>query len=342
MADEAPNREVDVTTDLSRFVDVLHPGDVLLFDTLHPVSALIKFGENRPVNHAALYLGDGSFAEATAHPDKDRAAVQARSLGGRLASRRDRTVTAFRHVDATAYGGGTGVVARAQQYLEARDLAYSYLDLVSLVVPSFFRSYGAALGARGSRGVALAVALRRFLPALVSAMEADAADDDGGDGTAPYGRLPPTLTCSEFVFRCHQEATPSRRLEVTEPLASWSELWRAGRRRSDSGAEGVVLHRFLRAPGGSRGPSGGGHDEAFPGPGSGPELWQQLTRRAARTVLALVRRNLREVKNAQIVPSAVVAETVTPRDLWSSPSLAATAVFHRPPSDRDAGLDGIE
>ncbi len=37
----------------------------------------------------------------------------------------------------------------------------------------------------------------------------------------------------------------------------------------------------------------------------------------------------------------VFADMVTPRDLWSSPSLRAVAVLHRPPSTSDTDLDGV-
>ena len=53
---------VRMTRRVETFSKAIHAGDVLLFDTIHPLSELIKFAENRPVNHCALYLGEGEFA----------------------------------------------------------------------------------------------------------------------------------------------------------------------------------------------------------------------------------------------------------------------------------------
>ena len=60
---------VAMTGSVEGFINSLRTGDILLFDTIHPLSQLVKFAENRPVNHCALYLGAGEFARCRAsHP----------------------------------------------------------------------------------------------------------------------------------------------------------------------------------------------------------------------------------------------------------------------------------
>jgi hypothetical protein len=43
-----------LTTNEDQFMDSLKPGDLLLFDSVHMLSELIKFAENRPVNHCGV------------------------------------------------------------------------------------------------------------------------------------------------------------------------------------------------------------------------------------------------------------------------------------------------
>jgi hypothetical protein len=44
-----------LTTDVDDFQDGLRDGDILLFDSLYPVSQMIKLVDDSPVNHCALF-----------------------------------------------------------------------------------------------------------------------------------------------------------------------------------------------------------------------------------------------------------------------------------------------
>jgi len=56
-----------MTDQIDVFVRSLRTGDVILFDTVKPLSGLIKFAENRPANHCALYLGRDDLAHVGWH-----------------------------------------------------------------------------------------------------------------------------------------------------------------------------------------------------------------------------------------------------------------------------------
>ena len=58
-----------------------------------------------------------------------------------------------------------------------------------------------------------------------------------------------------------------------------------------------------------------------------------------RWVRRLVRQNARNGKYASAVKGDILPDGVTPRDLWSSPTLRAVAVFHCPPDPDEVDLD---
>ncbi len=146
-----PAPTVRITTEIDEFATSLQRGDVLLFDSIHALSHLIKFAENRPVSHCALYLGDGTFAHVGRHkPGKTRKdppsvpAARTDSLTEWLKSPPgpyDRTVTALRHIDVSRASDTDGVAGRALEYVDPRNSTYNYLSLIALMVPSLLRTY---------------------------------------------------------------------------------------------------------------------------------------------------------------------------------------------------------
>ena len=57
----------------NRFICRLRDGDVLLFDTLHPVSHMIKLADNSPVSNAAIYQESGQcIIHASADDRRER------------------------------------------------------------------------------------------------------------------------------------------------------------------------------------------------------------------------------------------------------------------------------
>jgi hypothetical protein len=227
---------VDLTTDPARFMSALKPGDVLLFDGVSPISALIKLAENRPVNHCAVFLGQREFAEVRGHkPAADRRsppavpAARSTDLEKLLdsAPHYERTITALRHVNATR-GGASAVAACARDYVDAADTTYRYLSLIALMVPSFFRTYEKYFNARRSTE-RLAEMLRVVSQSILNVMEIEGDKPKESDSRR-------TFTCSEFVYRCFSEAAGDTdySIHVAKPLGRW-----AGRGGGDRLAEAV-------------------------------------------------------------------------------------------------------
>ncbi len=365
-ADEPRGAGPHLTSDMEEFIAGLEAGDVLLLDSLHPVSGLIQFAENRPVSHAALYLGPGDrsadLAQVTKHTPTQPAA-RTGSLRARLRGDPgpyDRTVTALRHHDvASGDVDPKAVLARVDSYVDRGNTKYAYLSLVTLMAPSLFRSYehyfaGGRLATRGL-GSLLTLTSRSLL-ALFDPGNADP------DMQLHTGKR--TLTCSEFVYRCYQEA--GAEITVDAPLNRWKSATRAGRavgggaERADAlgvvdGVDVIQFHESLTSAISvpvTRGTRSRVAKDATER--------QELAQRSADLIRALIAHNTELSKYSAedggpvrggtrrrrkgpfsgIAPRAVVADNVTPRDLWSSPSLKVCSVLHRPPmADSDSGLD---
>jgi hypothetical protein len=299
--------------DVAPFIDLLAAGDILLFDSVHPISGLIKFGENRPVNHAALYVGGDVFAQVTRHELGARA-IQESSLTQRLLLRTDRTVTALRH-KAAARDEGVGAAAATQSRAMANHSAtYCYLDLITLIVPGLFRSYDRYLRHGGDTTRRLASMLEVFVPTLLSVLEADSAPErvTDGDYLPSLPQAAASLTCSEFVYRCYQEANPGIPIEVDDPLASWSLRWAQTARRAPQADDDLLdFHDGLTK---AQDPSAA-DTPIVRGPRGVTR--RQLASRACKTLLGLVRHNMARSKYGSIEPGTVVPDAVTPRDLLS-------------------------
>jgi hypothetical protein len=349
-----------LTIDLDEFISTLQPGDVLLLDSLHPLSRLIQFAENRPVSHAAIYLGGSDrlaeFAHTTKHTQVEPAARKAR-LRARLRVNPgpyDRTVTALRHVDVLSGSADTqGIIDRVDHYVDAANTRYAYLNLIVLMAPSLLRSYNQYLSGGRVPSRTLGHFLEKASNTLLGLFDVAHRDREFRLQEAKC-----TLTCSEFVYRCYAESGSGLEIDVADPLERWKSKPRAAEAPAAAlghmdGLGLVELHSGITSML-EQGAVRSGH--------GGHEAEQRATRRelASRTVGALgelmthnlkmskydkvetVRGNARTRACAQIVGGRVIPDLVTPRDLWSSPSLKVCSILHRPPdSDVDTKLDDL-
>ncbi len=212
MADE---EEYFITTKPDKFIDHLAPGDVILFDSISLISALIKFAEARPTNHSGLYLGDGEFAHVEGESEEHPAAARQASLHQLLSTPYDTTVTALRHVDVAAGADAENVVARARRYVDEGDTTYAYLSLLALTAPGLLRSYDLYM----SQGKAVARHIRSKVETLSDAIVTIFDPEiDGAHQGLQSGKK--SLTCSEFVFRSFLEADPPMPISLPDPLFS--------------------------------------------------------------------------------------------------------------------------
>jgi hypothetical protein len=362
-----------LTTNEDQFMDSLKPGDLLLFDSVHMLSELIKFAENRPVNHCGVYLGNKEFAEVRGHvraadlkAPPSVAAARKSSLADQLTKGPlyDRTVTALRHTDAPP-DGAKAVAERAFAYIDAKDSKYHYLSLIALMVPSLFRTYETYFTKKKTES--LATMLRVFSQSVLDAFESE------GKGSSGTGGTRKTLTCSEFVYRCFDEADPRFRISVERPLGTWitsAKSLSQAVRESDERQEGGETRTAFRGVG-PRGAAGGTRSGVVSGEGlvkfdkslktnvavvrggSGTfetrGAWdidkKDLAVLARDTIIEILKNNIRSKKyepgrGTPAKKGEVVAEFITPRDLWSSASLRAESVLHRPAAN-DPDLDDL-
>ncbi|MBV8462575.1 MAG: CHAT domain-containing protein, partial [Acidimicrobiales bacterium] len=323
-----------LTDDLEEFIASLLPGDVLLLDSLHPLSGLIQFAENRPVSHAAIYLGKGVFAQTTKH-SKTQPAARKQPLRSRLKTRPgpyDRTVTALRHVDVLAGADATAVLTRVDYYVDPANTKYAYLNLVALMAPSLLRSYKLYLSGGRVMSRSLGFLLQRAANTLLGVFNLT---HRNAELEVQKGKR--TLTCSEFVYRCYTESGSGLGIEVVDPLVKWKSGRRVARARSAApgdvdGLDLVELHAGITSmlpPANDRdGADGQSEEEQL-------DANQELALRTVDALGALLAHNLELSKYdrvetvrgvatpralAEVVGRNVVADLVTPRDLWSSPS----------------------
>jgi hypothetical protein len=382
-----------ITTRAKTFVDGLSPGDLLLFDTTKLVSQLVKLAENCPVNHCAIYVGDQHMVQmgsGTAHVNDDDLLL--RLTNGE--SPVDRTVTALRHRRVR-----DAIAERACQYRDDQDLfaKYSYFSLRYLMLPSLYRNYQRELKDHRAEAVLLPT-IRWLAQAILGWFEKGGLL---GDAKRLKQR---TMTCSEFVYRCYDEAKvhPSLVVEVENPLATWDERlfalvrgerWQSARSGGSASAKGLAaladdegdasrdegadegevplaLHQsivdgpelevdlnLVGAPiepfedelFGFLGEVGGGKESVLiDGQAmSAADLGRKVADwRIKRKEAVELRMWIREMYKCLAVQNAsyrkyeadhvrrrvgdVFADSVTPRDLWSSRSLEAISVFHCP------------
>ena len=224
---------------------------MLLLDSLHPLSGLIQFAENRPVSHAAIYLGDKifEFAHTTKHTRTQPAARKQR-LRPRLQTTPgpfDRTVTALRHVDVISGHGTDGIIERVQDYIDPANTKYAYLNLVTLMAPSLLRSYDLYLSGGRVMSRTLEFLLQRAADTLLGLFGLTHRDAE-----FKLQKQKTTLTCSEFVYRCYTESRGGLEIEIVSPLEGWKSGSRAAGVRSAvvggvAGLDLVELHPGITA-----------------------------------------------------------------------------------------------
>ena len=404
---------LELTTDPGAFIGKLKAGDVLLFDSLHPLSGLIQLAENRPVSHAGLYLGQGKFAQVSRESEQHPAAARIESLDDRLKLPHDRTATALRHIDIINGATADGVVTWAHDYVDTGDTVYAYLSLITLMVPALFRTYELYFDEAGGPSQLIGTVLEALSQSVLAVFEPEMAYQ-----TSRTSRK--SLTCSEFVYRCFFEADPPLPIALTDPLFAYNPVPPSHSTAFDdrgAGAdvagqepgEGAVVLTMHRSMANALTDGEGGHDGASGGddpPASGfaewdPELFaflasdrggdratgddrnrlpvgsilvessssstldvsglveidgdralggaatrKQLAIAGMRIIRNLVAHNVGMAKYGVFRPgrvdaAAVLPDTVTPKDLWSSDSLVAVAILHRPPEE-DARLDEVQ
>ncbi|MFZ0667808.1 MAG: hypothetical protein WAM97_18825 [Acidimicrobiales bacterium] len=313
-----------VTSSDEEFVSLLLPGDVLLFDSSLVTSALIKFADNCPVNHCGLFVGKENFAHVT-HPENDHPALEVADIFSRLAKHYDYSVTALRHTGADQDVGAPGVV-ECMEIFRSGPTSYAYLTLISLFVPAFLRSYRPNL--RPDRLVPRG--LEWAEQAFLSSMNFDNEWRD----VAPDSTRSKTLTCSQFVFLCYEIASPPLPITVRQPLARYQRTDRARLRGTDEGLGvlGFDFHPSLR----DDAVDDGVPDVVFRGD---PRLNKELIYAAKDLMTNICRRNW-ALGNPESPPreGQVIPELVTPKDLWSSPSLTSRAILVRAAADGPRGL----
>jgi hypothetical protein len=359
------DRNVNLTQNPKTFINALRSGDVLLFDSLHPISHMIKLADNSPVNHCAIYGKDGAQIIHASLPEdgwRGKTIVQ-EPLEQRLESGLTRSLTALRHPDPSL---GARVLNKAHEWMDDAENRYGYTDLLGLSAQCFNRSYGSTAAALES--------MSRVLRSLSRVAES---------GRDP--RL--SLTCSEFVYSVYIE-TDDKSIEIRDSLSRWRE--RPSLLDRITGTEGssepkYVDPTFAGSRSSERRPAGGWSvpDDPFNfGPGKGshtglgfnapdpfdpfessdpepevellfvdrdgseqpaPEEYIEGTGllvwlKNERYFLERQRQRNRDRKK-RLIKSAQDprpwAEHVTPFDLWQSESLEAFQVLHLPPGPGD-------
>ena len=327
---------VILTSDIDEFIAELRDGDVLLFHSLHPFSHAIRLIDNSPVNHCALYKRDGEqmvhaglpIIKQDASGKAVRVSVREDPLRARLRTHVDRDVTALRLPQKDI---ASDALREAEDWVRIRT-RYGFKDLLSLAATCVQRSYGSMLG----KAEKLALCTTAHALSFVSAATAG----------------PPELsvTCSAFVYSCYMFADPSS-IEIGDPLSIWTGKKPERRYRGlETGSpDDPELGIAFRDAGDSD------SDEWIAAPRSATaaddfdavlanerfELHREMLRDRDQT---LRRRGLLHRERGKVVPlasqePAPYAQTITPFDLWQSPSLTAVCALHLPPRPDDRVLE---
>jgi hypothetical protein len=158
-------------------VGALRPGDVLLYQGTGSLARLIRFFDGTDFNHAGLCLGDGSVAEALA-PGVIRQGVEP-SITGRVKVLVRRLKQDVPSLDPVV-GRGLGIVDEGHRYAYEQLLLLAFLGL--------------------TRKLKATPILRTLLRKVLDRAAAVAS------GIVGAGKEP--MICSEFVYRCYDEALP--------------------------------------------------------------------------------------------------------------------------------------
>jgi hypothetical protein len=354
------------TSDEDAFLRQLLPGDLLLFDSAYRTSALIKFADNSPVNHCALFIGGSDIVDVT-HREGGGPAVRRSNLSERLEKGHDYSVTALHHVsvppDSTE--GAERAAEKAREFCH-RDTLYNYRNLLTLTLPAFLRAYFPNLDPSSRRAAGLETLANAFIGVVED--DGDGSWSDGDRATAEWGTLGAPgeywgtlgdaeedwgtlgdggdhmpaklrLTCSEFVFRCFTDLGAPYPIDLREPLGRYQAGLPGDRRprSSDEWTEqeeqyeqetdlDIAFHPVFASPD----DDGAG----APSPADNrtfrgdPSLNRELVWEAVKVMRAIaLGRRRREHREWQPQQGQVVAPLVTPWDLWSSPSFVTHAVL---------------
>ena len=308
-----------LTSAITAFLDELRTGDVLLFNSLHPVSHAIKLVDNSPVNHCALYRGHKSntIVHANMPSTKGEPAVREESLRGRLCEGLDRTATALR---SPQVGTGRRVMKMADYWL-SNPTAYGFKSLPRLASMCIHRAYS------GRVSKTRIAALHRTAQLMNAALDIAFPNDKGKI----------SVTCSEFVYSCYIGASKS--IEIRHPLSVLPngkpvKSYYANPRVPGPGRYGPRTERpATTVPG-----------MVFPGPGGGLIAVPGARRRGVGFDARLnnerleldhdVRDDFRSRGAEMLFADQKLppfAQAVTPFDLWQSPSFTVVKVLHLPP-----------
>jgi hypothetical protein len=298
---------VSTAADFCRHV---RDGDILLFDKLASLNRLVQWGDNRPVGHCGVWFGDGVY-EAT----RKDAAVSGvfhtpleELLGLRVRDRRGdsvnlvRTVTAMRHEDISA--DHLGLI---RQFLEDHSgVDFAVQEMVLLTPFAVQRAHGDD------------VASIQLVDALVRVSKLYARTALRGRG-GDY-----RMFCSELVYRSFAHAGLS--IEIVDPLFERFPSGSGDGRRGDGGRgdDGMpeTLDDVLED-----------YRDFFEDTVTADPLPEEVW---AVEAAGDGRRGGPDGRRGWLRPTGPrremeLADMVTPGDFWSSPSLEAVAVLHRPP-----------
>ncbi|HVE80223.1 MAG TPA: trypsin-like peptidase domain-containing protein [Gemmatimonadaceae bacterium] len=206
----------------------LTPGDVLLYRGTGIISKGIQWFDSSEVSHAGLYLGGLRVGEALAN------GLETRSLRD---SFREQEWVAARRLTALP-GNMTPVLGLANRYLAQR-VAYGYSQIVLLAILSLVRK----LAPTGWTGWLIVAAAKAALAALSAFLQSTR----------------DLMICSEFVYRCYDEADPARQDQYTirivdlpfeaAPGSGELEAAKASLRRGRGVHPESVLAGLVREPG---------------------------------------------------------------------------------------------
>ncbi len=160
--------------------------DIILYRSKSLLGKVIRLFDGRPVNHAGLYLGNTEIGEALGNGIRERPFDKSVRGNEWVIARRLKTPPASMWP----------VVSRAGYYLQRKE-RYAYEELLLLAVLSLTRK----------------LKVNRFLRPLLRHLLDSASE--------VLLKLVPTkkepMICSEFVFRCYEEAQPGS----SDPYTLW-------------------------------------------------------------------------------------------------------------------------
>jgi hypothetical protein len=288
-----------LTSSPETFMKALAPGDLLLFDSLGFEAGLVQWADNAPVNHVSLVLDQDRLIEANkTHDNPTAPAVRTIPMVGRLTYEDVRMVTALRH-EAVDLGVRDARAALEEARRQEGKGDFAYTDLAALAPWALRRSYGHLGKPDRILHTAVKLAMDTFHRAN---------SRPGSDG----GQV--SVSCSEFVYLCYAKAgldpltpppTPAvvTANEVTVPVV----VADAGQLGHPSSA---VADQHLAA-------------EAAAGAAIGE--WAETSWRAQAAQVTAA------VGGPPGLHDRVVADCVTPGDLWGSDRLVLVATLCKPP-----------